>query len=174
MAAAVTIVEAVVYKDTRVVVPAEGTPAVVVITPVPVHPGRAPGTMGHPIPAQAEPPTPATVMIDGPAPGLIGDPGPAARGIPIPISVMVGPPVSIRMHVRHPDIAVGSLIGPIAVARKLALVVIKLGGQIPLGDGLGLDGVPALVPGVEIVPPEGEVRPGSELTVRGPGLSPAP
>src|SRR4030043_31343 len=174
MAAAVTIVEAVVDKDTGVVVPAEGTPAVVVITPVPVHPGWAPGTMGHPIPAQAEPPTPPAIMIDGPAPGLIGDPGPAARGIPIPISVMVGPPVNVRMHVRHPDIAVGSLIGHIAVVRKFALVGIELGGQIPLGDVLGLDGVPVLVPGVEIVPPEGEVRLGSELTVRGPGLSPAP
>jgi len=71
------------------------------------------------------------------------------------------------MRVRHPDIAVGSLIGPIAVVRKFALVVIELGGQIPLGDVLGLDGVPVLVPGVEIVPPEGEVRLGSELTVRG-------
>src|SRR4030065_698645 len=108
MAAVVTIVEAVVDKDTGVDVPAEGTPAAVVIPPVPVHPGRAPGMMGHPIPAQAEPPTPPAVMIDGPAPGLIGDPGPAAGGIPIPISVMVRAPVNARMHASHPAIRAGA------------------------------------------------------------------
>jgi len=56
------------------------------------------------------------------------------------------------MDVGHPDIAVRSFVGPITVVRQLALVVIELGGKITLGGVLGLDGIPVLVPVVEIVP----------------------
>jgi hypothetical protein len=91
-------------------------------------------------------------MINTPAPRLRGDPGPAAKGIPIPVAVVIGPPIGIRMNVGHPDIAIGPLVGPIAVVRQLALVVIELGGQIALGDVLALDAVPVLVPIVEIIP----------------------
>lgn len=51
MASMVAVVEVIVIEDTRVVVPAEGAPAAVVIAPVPMHPGRTPGMMGNPIPA---------------------------------------------------------------------------------------------------------------------------
>jgi hypothetical protein len=60
----VAIIEVIVPDDTRVVVPAERAPAAVVIAPVPVHPGRPPSIMGDPIPAKAEPPAPASVMVN--------------------------------------------------------------------------------------------------------------
>jgi len=71
------------------------------------------------------------------------------------------------MNVGHPDIAIGPLVGPIAVVRQLALVVIELGGQVALGDVLALDAVPVLVPIVEIVPPIRKARLGPELAVSG-------
>jgi hypothetical protein len=71
------------------------------------------------------------------------------------------------MDVGHPDIAIRPLVRPIAVVRQLALIVIELGGQIALGDVLAQDGVPVLVPVVEIIPSVREVRLRPELTVRG-------
>jgi hypothetical protein len=77
------------------------------------------------------------------------------------------------MNVGHPDIAIRPLVGPIAVVRQLALIVIQLRGQIALGNVLALDAVPVLVPIVEIVPSVREVRLGPELTVGGHELLPA-
>jgi len=71
------------------------------------------------------------------------------------------------MDIRYPDIAIGPFVGPIAVVRQLALVVFELRGQIALGDVLTLEGIPVLVPIIEFVLREREVRPGPELTVRG-------
>jgi len=167
MSAVISIVEVIVDEDTGVVIPAERAPAAVILTPIPMHPGRAPGIMGDPVPAQAEPPAPAAVMINRPAPGLIRNPGPAALRIPIPVAVVIGPPIVIGIDVGNPDIAVGSLIGPRAVVSQFALVVIELRRQIALGNVLGLDGIPVFVPVVEIVLSIREVRLGPKLTVRG-------
>jgi len=74
----VAIVKVIVDENAGVVIPAERTPAAVVIAPVPIYPGRTPGLMRNPVPAQAEPPTPAAVMVNGPTPRFRGDPGPTA------------------------------------------------------------------------------------------------
>lgn len=152
----VAIVKVIVDENAGVVIPAERTPAAVVIAPVPIYPGRTPGLMRNPVPAQAEPPTPAAVMVNGPTPRFRGDPGPTAERIPIPVTVVVRPPIRIGMNVRHPDIAIGPLIGPIAVVCQLVFIIIKLGWQIPLGDIAALDAIPVFVPVIKIVTSVGE------------------
>jgi hypothetical protein len=167
MASMVAIIEIVVDENTGVVIPAQWTPAAVIISPVPMDPSRAPGAMRYPIPAQAEPPAPAAVMVDGPAPRLRGDPGPTAQRIPIPVTVIVRPPVRVGNNVGHPDVAVGPFIGPRAVVGQLVLIVIELGGQIPFGGIASLDGIPVFVPSVEIVPSVSEARLRAELPIGG-------
>ena len=166
------VIEVVIDDDHRPVVPAQGRPAAVVIAPIPVHPAGAPVTLGDPVPAQAQSPVPAPVVIGAPAPRLIGDPAPAASGIPEPAAVIIGPPVVI-VNAGDPDISIGPFIDPATVLGKLVFVVFELGGKIAFGDVLAVEGVPVGVPEVEIIPPTGQVRMGSEASPRGQKRLPA-
>jgi hypothetical protein len=154
----ISIVEVIVDENAGIVVPAERAPTAVVMAPIPMHPGRAPGMMGNPVPAKAEPPTPAAVVVNGPAPRLGGDPGPAAQRIPVPVPIVIRSPIHIGVDIGHPDMAVRPLVGPITVVGQLAFIVVELGGQISFGDVAGLDGVPVFVPNVKIIPSLGEAR----------------
>jgi hypothetical protein len=106
--------------------------------------------VGDPIPAEAESPVPAAVVIDRPAPGLIGDPVPAEAGVPPPVAVEIRPPVVID-PIRDPDVSIGLFIRPVTVLVELLFVVFKLGWQVAGGSPLGEQGVPRCVPLVERV-----------------------
>jgi hypothetical protein len=150
-AAVVAVIEIVVDDDHRVVVPAQRSPAAIVMTPVPMHPGGTPGIVGDPVPAETQPPVPAAVVVGAPAPRLVGDPGPAANRIPDPAAVVIGSPI-IHIDAGNPDITIRPFIGPAAVLGKLVFIVIKLRGKIALGNILAVEGVPVGVPVIEIIP----------------------
>jgi hypothetical protein len=85
--------------------------------------------LGDPVPAEAEAPMPAAVVVDGPAPGLRGDPVPADDGIPDPAAVKVGAPVGVG-DVRNPDISVGPFIDPLTVLVELFFVLLEVGRKV--------------------------------------------
>ena len=89
----IAIIEIIVDDDDRPIVPAQRTPADIIMPPIPVDPGGTPMAGGNPVPAQAESPVPPSIMINTPAPGLIRDPGPAADWIPGPSAIIIGSPV---------------------------------------------------------------------------------
>jgi len=152
--AIVAIIETVVDENGRPVVVAESAPTVVVISMVPMDPSRTPAPMlvGNPVPAEAEPPAPTAVMIGTPTPRLVRNPGPADDGIPNPAAIVIGPPIVITVR-RNPDIAVGSFIGPAAVAGKLVLIIIIFFGEVGLCQTTGIDRVAAGIPVAEIIAP---------------------
>src|SRR5665647_293352 len=115
IAVVVSVIEAVVEEVAGPVVPSERAPADVVPVGPPMHPGRAPMGLGDPVPAEAEAPIPAAVVISRPAPGLGGNPVPADDGIPDPAAVVIRLPILIVGDVRDPDVAVGPFIDPVAV-----------------------------------------------------------
>jgi hypothetical protein len=71
------------------------------------------------------------------------------------------------MDIRHPNIAIGSLVGPVAVVREFALVVIELRGKVALGGVAGLDRLSVRVEIIEIIACVRDVRLGAQLTIRG-------
>jgi hypothetical protein len=152
--AVVAVIEMVVEDDGRTVIVAQSAPAVVVISMVPMNPGRAPTPMilGNPVPAEAKPPAPSAVMGCAPAPWLVRNPGPADDRIPDPAAVVIGPPIVVADR-RNPDIAVRSFVGPAAVARQLVLVIGVIHGKVGLCQAPGEDRVAAGIPVVEIVAP---------------------
>jgi hypothetical protein len=107
----ITVIKMVVDDDDRTIVPAERAPADIVISIIPMHPGRAPGAVGNPVPAQTEPPLPASVVIYAPAPGLIRNPGPTADRIPGPPPLIVGPPIGVG-NSWNPNVSEWPLIRP--------------------------------------------------------------
>jgi hypothetical protein len=151
IAVVVAVVKAVVDKQSGAVVPSQGAPADVVAIPPPVHPGRTPVAPGDPVPAEAETPVPAAVMVDRPAPRLGRDPGPADDGVPGPTAVVIGPPIIIRRDVGDPDVAIRPFVDPLAVLVKLLFVIAHVGREVlPLAPFGQLD-VAAAVPIVERV-----------------------
>jgi hypothetical protein len=147
----IAVIEVVVDDDHRIVIPAQGSPAAIIMTPVPMHPGGTPGMMGDPVPAETQPPVPAAIVVGAPAPRLIGNPGPAASRIPEPAAVVVGAPI-IDIDAGNPDITVGLLIDPAPVLGELVFVILKLRGEIALGNILAVKSVPVGVPEVEVIP----------------------
>lgn len=147
----VTIVVHIVGQNTRIIVPAERAPSVVIAPMVPMNPGRAPGNLGNPVPAQPESPSPTAIMVDRPAPRLIRDPGPAARSIPAPAAVIIRPPIRV-IESRGPNIAIRLLIDPAPVIGQLLLIIAQLGRQVAVRNILAVLGVPVLVEIIEIVP----------------------
>lgn len=129
--AVIAIIEVVVDEDHRAIVPAQGGPTVIIMTPVPMHPGGTPGMMGDPVPAEAQPPVPAAVMGGTPAPGFVGNPGPTAERIPGPAAVVVGAPI-IYINIGNPDIAVRPLVNPTAVISEFVFVILEVRGEIAL------------------------------------------
>lgn len=107
----IAVIKMVVDDDDRTIVPTEWAPADIVVSVIPMNPGRSPGAGGNPVPAQTEAPVPASVVIDAPAPGLVGNPGPAADRIPGPPPVIVGPPIGVGSR-RDPNVSVGLLVEP--------------------------------------------------------------
>jgi hypothetical protein len=152
--AVVAVMEIVVDEDGRTVVVAQSAPAEVVISMIPMNPGRAPTPMivGYPVPAQAKSPAPSAVMGCAPAPRLVRNPGPADDRIPDPAAVVIRPPIVIADR-RNPDIAIRSFVGPAAVARQLVLVIGIILRKVGLCQALRVDRVAAGIPVVEIVAP---------------------
>ena len=148
--AVVTVIEVVVEDDHGPVVPAQRTPADIIISRVPVDPRGSPVGLRNPVPAQAQSPVPAAVMISAPAPGLIGNPVPAAIRIPEPAPVMVRPPV-IVIDMGNPDISERPLVGPVAVGSQLVFVVVELRRKVPFRHILIVQRVPVIVPAVEVI-----------------------
>jgi hypothetical protein len=144
------VVEIVVDDDDGPVVPAERTPADIVLVVPPVNPGGAPVVVGDPVPAEADPPMPPPVVVDGPAPGFERDPVPADHGIPDPTAVKIGPPVDVD-RVRGPDVSVRLFIDPVAAPVEFLLVVVEIGREVPGIAPLGEKVVPGSVPLVEFV-----------------------
>lgn len=146
----VAIIKIIVDDDDRAVVPAERTPADIIVAPIPVNPSRTPMTVGNPIPPQPQTPMPAAVMIDTPAPGLGRNPGPAAERIPDPAAIIIGPPIGV-IDSRNPDIAVWPFVNPGAVGSEFILIVLELGGQIALGHVLAVERIALAIPVVKII-----------------------
>jgi hypothetical protein len=149
--AVIAIIEIIIDHDTRIVIPTEGTPAAVIVAPIPIDPARSPNSRGNPIPTHAQPPAPTAIVISTPAPGLRGNPGPPADRIPEPAAVVIRPPVGM-VNMGNPDIAIRPFIGPVSVLGQLVFIRIKLRGQILLGSILNIDGIPVVVPIVKIIP----------------------
>ncbi len=151
-------VEVIVDDDHRAVIVAQGAPANIVISVIPVNPGWSPVSGGNPIPSQAETPVPTAVMGYTPSPRLIGNPCPSANWIPYPSSVVIGPP-GVVVNIGNPNITVWPLIGPTAVIIQLRLILIQFNRQITASHISVLEHVPASVPlceaifltGIEIV-----------------------
>jgi hypothetical protein len=150
VAVAVPVIEVIVDDDYGPVVPAQRAPADIIVVPPPVNPSGPPDIVGDPIPAEAEPPVPAAVVIDRPAPGLGGDPVPAEADVPGPVAVQIRPPVVID-PVGDPDVPIGLFVGPVAVLVELLFIVSEVGWQVAGGAPLGKQGVPGRVPLVERV-----------------------
>jgi hypothetical protein len=64
----ITAVKMIVDDDHRIAVKTQRAPADIIISPMPVNPGRPPMDGGNPIPAESKPPVPSSVMIDTPTP----------------------------------------------------------------------------------------------------------
>jgi hypothetical protein len=124
------VVEIVVDDDDGPVVPAERAPADITLVVPPVDPGGAPVMMGDPVPAEADPPMPPSVVVDGPAPRFERYPIPADHGIPDPSAVKVGPPVGVD-RVRGPNVSVRSLVDPGAAPVEFLLVIVEIGRKVP-------------------------------------------
>ena len=170
--AVIAVIKIVVDDDHRTVVPAQRSPAAIVMSPVPMHPGGPPGPVGNPVPAQAQPPVPAAVVICAPAPRLIRDPGPAAKGIPEPAAIIIGTPI-IYIDAGDPDVSVGPFVDPAAVIGELVFVVFEVRGKIALRNVLAVEGVAVAVPAIEIVAPIGKSGAGSQVPARSQELLPA-
>ena len=125
IAAVITIVE----NHSRIPVITQGTPPIMIIPMIPMHPGRAPMSSGYPIPAQAQPPLPPSIMGNTPAPGVIRNPSPTYDRIPYPAAVPVGAP-GIMIYGRNPDIPIFFFIDPAAIISQLIFIFRKLRRQI--------------------------------------------
>jgi hypothetical protein len=159
------VVEIVVDDDDGPVVPAERAPADITLVVPPVDPGGAPVMMGDPVPAEADPPMPPSVVVDGPAPRFERDPIPADHGIPDPSAVKVGPPVGVD-RVRGPNVSVRSLVDPGAAPVEFLLVIVEIGRKVPGIAPFGEKAVPCPVPLVEFVGTRrGLLRPPEEAAV---------
>ena len=150
MGAVVMVIEVVVEDDHGPVIPAQRTPADIIIPRVPVDPGGSPVGLRNPVPAQAQSPVPAAVVVSAPAPGLIGNPVPAAVRVPEPPAVMVQPPV-IVIDAGNPDISERPLVSPGAVGSQLVFVVVELRRKVALRQILIVERVPVIVPAVKVI-----------------------
>jgi hypothetical protein len=66
----IPVIKIIVDDNNRAVVPAERTPADIIMAGVPVNPRRSPMAVRNPIPPQPQTPMPAAVVIHAPTPGL--------------------------------------------------------------------------------------------------------
>ncbi len=105
---------------------------------------------GPVVPAEADSPVPASVMVNGPAPGFEGDPVPADHGIPNPAPVEVRAPVDVD-RIGDPDVSVWSFIDPGAAPVELFLVLAEIGRQIARIAPLRKKIIPRPVPLAEFV-----------------------
>jgi hypothetical protein len=166
----VAVIKIVIDDDDGTVVPAERTPADIIISIIPMDPGRSPMIGGDPVPAQSQPPVPSPVMISAPTPRLVRDPVPAAAGVPDPSAIIIRPPIRI-MDRGDPNISIRPFIDPIAVGGELVFVVLELGRQITFRDILILERIPVLIPIVKIIPiiRERRLRTQTPVTSKNPG-----
>jgi hypothetical protein len=171
MRAVVAVIKVVVVDHDGVIVPAERTPAEIIVAMVPMDPGRPPGMMGNPVPAQTQSPVPPAIVVDGPAPALIGNPGPAARRIPVPVSIVIRTPIVI-VNGRHPNIPVRPLVNPRTIVGQLFFIIIQVRRQILSRDILAVQAVPLLIEIIELVAPVRRRPLGAQPTVRGCDLFP--
>lgn len=160
----ITIVEIVIEDDDGPVMPAQRAPAVIIVSPVPMHPGRTPGVVRNPVPAQAQPPVPSSIMVCAPAPRFIRNPVPAAKRIPDPAAVIIGPPIR-GDDIRNPDIAIRPFIGPGAVGVEFILVILELGGKIALRGILTPKSFAVFIPVGKIIAGVGESKPRTEVPI---------
>jgi len=85
-------IEAVVYNNHGMIVIAEGTPTDIIISMMPVYPGRPPVSCRNPIPSESKSPVPSPVMMDTPTPRIVGNPVPSNYWVPNPPAIIVWPP----------------------------------------------------------------------------------
>lgn len=79
IAASIPAVIHVIEDDAGVTVITQGSPAKIIISPVPAHPGRTPDRGGDPVPPVPKTPVPSAVVIGAPAPRFVRNPCPAAQ-----------------------------------------------------------------------------------------------
>jgi hypothetical protein len=120
----ITPIKIVVDDDHRTVIVTQRAPPDIVISAIPMDPGRSPVPGGDPIPSQAKSPMPATVVRNAPAPRFIRNPCPAANRIPGPSPVIIRAP-GVVIDTGNPNITVRPLVCPTAVIIQLSLILIQ-------------------------------------------------
>lgn len=144
-------VEVVVDDDGRIAVIAERTPTDIIGSTVPVNPCRSPAPCRNPVPTQACPPVPTTIVSDAPSPGIIGNPGPADDGIPHPTAAVIGSPAA-EAHMRNPHVAVRSFVHPAPIVRQFRLIIVQLGREVGCRHMTQDELIPRTIPLLKRIP----------------------
>ena len=128
-----------------------GRPADIAASPIEIDEGRLPAieSSRHPGPPGPGPVIdPAPVMVGQPTPGLVADPGPTAGKI-APPSVPKRRPS--HCDGGHPDVPVGSIVGPVAMTVQRMDSRVVHTAQVTGGTAADQKGVPAPAPELEVV-----------------------